>query len=534
MKPIKPRSILLAIGFLTLVLVGEGLSFPNFTKPIKEPYYIQALPVNGNNCLALSPTSLYWVEKDGSPPKRLFRLRKSDELRKVLVLGDRFFLLSEHQLYLSDDGGRSWKDISPRISDTARLKTMEIIGTKFFLGASDGLYTSGLEIFQFKKADAFPPNEPILRIRGKSSNIYFVLTDRGLYKTRDGGASFDKLLGDIPKETENDETEIEEPSEIQAFGGFASLEIDPTAEKVWVGSDTGVFESAQGGLNFRKLPSAGLLSPKITALAWTPEGLLAGTRRGIYLLGSASWKMTAPALGEKKIFDLFQQNGNLWVSYESGFDRVELEPSPQTPNAFGSETQKRNLFVSVKKLIADEPSALAVQKAAIRYSHTPNGKIRSWQVLSRLKTLLPDVSYSVGKTRANTIDIDRGGTADEDVYILGPEDWGRSQSVGVSWDLGELLFSSNQTSIDSREKLMVELRDEIVCEVTRLYYERRRLQIELLSENYTGEKLIDTSLRIEELTAQIDGLTGSWFSKHSKNRQTLADIIEKSFAEIQL
>ena len=64
---------------------------------------------------------------------------------------------------------------------------------------------------------------------------------------------------------------------------------------------------------------------------------------------------------------------------------------------------------------------------------------------------------------------------------------------------------------------MVEMRNDILSEVTRLYFERRKAQIELLrsSELPTKEEL-DKKLRLHELTALIDRLTGGYFSRSLK------------------
>ena len=61
---------------------------------------------------------------------------------------------------------------------------------------------------------------------------------------------------------------------------------------------------------------------------------------------------------------------------------------------------------------------------------------------------------------------------------------------------------------------MVQLREDLLNSVTRLYFERRRLQMEFASEkNMTEKQLIEKELRLEELTASIDALTGGEFSK---------------------
>ena len=62
---------------------------------------------------------------------------------------------------------------------------------------------------------------------------------------------------------------------------------------------------------------------------------------------------------------------------------------------------------------------------------------------------------------------------------------------------------------------MVELRDDIMNEVTRTYFERRRLQIDLLASPPQDLKLsLEKELRLQELTADIDALTGNYFSEH--------------------
>ena len=63
---------------------------------------------------------------------------------------------------------------------------------------------------------------------------------------------------------------------------------------------------------------------------------------------------------------------------------------------------------------------------------------------------------------------------------------------------------------------MVQLRNDVVDEVTRLYFERRRLQVELLTRQPAEpQPALYKALRIQELTALIDGLTGGYFSQQT-------------------
>jgi hypothetical protein len=65
--------------------------------------------------------------------------------------------------------------------------------------------------------------------------------------------------------------------------------------------------------------------------------------------------------------------------------------------------------------------------------------------------------------------------------------------------------------------LVAELRDNILDEVTRLYFERIRLKMEL--DNLTIEdrkKRLEKELRLKELVASLDALTDGYFSKALK------------------
>jgi len=65
--------------------------------------------------------------------------------------------------------------------------------------------------------------------------------------------------------------------------------------------------------------------------------------------------------------------------------------------------------------------------------------------------------------------------------------------------------------------LMVELRDDILDEINKLYFERLRVKSEL--DNLAIEdrsKRFDKQLKFEELTASLDSLTGGYYSDQSR------------------
>jgi hypothetical protein len=72
---------------------------------------------------------------------------------------------------------------------------------------------------------------------------------------------------------------------------------------------------------------------------------------------------------------------------------------------------------------------------------------------------------------------------------------------------------------------MVELREEILDQVTRLYFERRRLQVEMMNAQPAALKETwEQQLRIDELTALIDGFTGGQFSRMTQENNNAREV----------
>ena len=108
----------------------------------------------------------------------------------------------------------------------------------------------------------------------------------------------------------------------------------------------------------------------------------------------------------------------------------------------------------------------------MRYAEVNPEKIQIGAANALIAPLLPDLSLGYDLGSNENVDLDRGGTGDADQFILGPEERDRQWSVNVGWDVGELIWNPDQTSIDTRSKLMVELRDDLLNQLNHLFYAR--------------------------------------------------------------
>lgn len=164
------------------------------------------------------------------------------------------------------------------------------------------------------------------------------------------------------------------------------------------------------------------------------------------------------------------------------------------------------------ELSRDEPTIGELQRAAIKYAEVEPGKITNWRRQAAMKALLPDISVGYDTDTYRTIDAyNYGGKT---TYTVGPDDGAKGWDVSASWDLGDLIYNESQTSIDSRSKLMVQLRNDVLDQLNPAYFERKKLQLELLKiPDKTSQAFLEREIRIEELTATIDGLTGGYLSR---------------------
>ena len=80
----------------------------------------------------------------------------------------------------------------------------------------------------------------------------------------------------------------------------------------------------------------------------------------------------------------------------------------------------------------------------------------------------------------------------------------------VAWNLPQLVFNAEELDVASLAGLV----EGLLKESTRLYYMRRRLQVDMILTPPTDQaSLLTKQLRLEELTGLIDAMTGGWFSR---------------------
>ena len=174
-----------------------------------------------------------------------------------------------------------------------------------------------------------------------------------------------------------------------------------------------------------------------------------------------------------------------------------------------------------------EPTIRQVQEAAIQYAELNPEKIAQWRKKASRRAFFPKMVVSFDKDMNTTLSSNIWGTYTNGTlpgrYYIGPEDQTRyrnnNYSISLTWELGDLIWNYDQTSIDTRSRLMVQLRNDIMDEVARIYFERRRIKGELANLTAEDTKRVEKQNRLDELTARLDGFTGGFFSRVIKSEQ---------------
>lgn len=473
----------------------------------------------------------------------------------------RFLVASSHQLF--EGGNSSWKELWSQNDAGAAIQkifTFEFIPDYLFVLTTGKIFLGNLRTHCWQLVYKDSGRTPLsFAVHPKNPNHWYLGTQKGLWETDDAGKKwfpskifsaphpitllhFEENLLLIAEEGSLHLASYEKPARLvfevsqknvgsspEDLGSEMAdentsllpkihdlISIEKNHPRFFLATQNGVFESCDGGHQWSPLPQSGLESVMILQLAYSKKtGLLyAVTPRGVYSyeFGSSRWTKMFKGLAKERAQSIAVWNEEKLIAItEDGF--VQYPLSPFRPEG-GMATEipffqpSRETLALFKQLLILEPSAREVQKKVVRYANVSNAKIQRWHAGSRLAAMLPNFSFSKNMDRSASISTYSGK------YITGPEDVSKGWDTGVSWNLGDMIYSSDQTSIDSREKLMVELRNDILSEATRIYYERRRLQIDTVFQpSATQQEHLERLLRIDELTSLLDGMTDGFFGK---------------------
>lgn len=205
------------------------------------------------------------------------------------------------------------------------------------------------------------------------------------------------------------------------------------------------------------------------------------------------------------------------------------EGTPDPAAAKQKAQQKGRAFGKLRQILKSEPSCKDVQRAALRFYKLEPERINRMAVASRAKAIVPEIEGSIDNSVGHTFTNTRDGLYPSSTLAnLGRVSPGAASDnpdgykervqtntdnllwrVRAVWNLDRLVFNSEELDVKSLNSL----EENLVREVTTLYYSRQRLIANLiLSGPEEDEEIFYELLRLDEMTATIDALTGGFFA----------------------
>lgn len=170
----------------------------------------------------------------------------------------------------------------------------------------------------------------------------------------------------------------------------------------------------------------------------------------------------------------------------------------------------------VKKLLErykNEPTIREVQEAAGRFAEVHPEIMHSWRSRARAAALGPQIRGEYRYVSDADLTTRSGGEVTADSLTRG-EGYQHRPLARAQWDLDRLIFNPDELRVSNEIVDLVRLRESVLDQVTKIYYERRRLQVDLdLTPPKDIAGRVRKELRLQELVADLDSMTGGFFSK---------------------
>ena len=488
---------------------------------------ISVFPGDDNFTCAASSKTVYLSQNSGELWEKTFSLEaEADEINFVTF--DFFnpkvlYLATTKGLFVTKNRGRDWENIFRRVSEAANdvswIALDLLDARKIYIGTKESLYVSSDSGETWRKSNGGLPGSPVrsVVVHPSNSQVLYLANNYGLFKSIDTAQTWKRIYVTSPEVLDDeDKDESAQISEDKSLINCVAID-KGNPKKIFIATGEGVFVSQDAGELWNKLPAQGLSCDYVNFIVVSDKNgaVYTATKEGVFefLPELNRWQEIYQGLTARDVRSLAlnRKGKQLFAGTDRGiFKTIDINLAQKQNREEKDKNIKIDFEQALKGLSANEPTIRQVQEAALRYAEVVHpDRIKALRRNARLKALLPDVSLDYDKTIYSATGKDYSN------IVIGPRDWG----LTLSWDVGDLIFSEQVRLIDSNTRLMVQLRDDILNEVTRLYYERRKLQTELiLTPPETPHDKLAKTLRLEELTANIDALTGGYFSRNLKNK----------------
>jgi len=517
------RMGILVVLFLA-VWFEAGIVFSEDDKhPVFRNTEVRSIYISDSGMYAATKKELYIYGKEEGEWIPVFKLPASEnEINCIWADAENILVGTKRGLLLSRNRGESWltvfRSMVSEKSDILCIEASDNGGNDIFIGTRRGIFSGDNSLKRWKDVSASLRNKPVKCIKFIDGILYAGSED-GLYAARDPGRGWERriAINGPENEIEADEPDAVIPEEDLSDLGINSVLKDGSG--LYASSSKRIFRSVDGALSWQPISTDGVSGRINRVLALdAPGSLYCASSKGIFFTvmndenSSARWSKIEDRIGRAVwVYDIRfdrQETNFLWAATNKGLYRILLND-----RAGQTSVDVEKPAIRLRAIFDQEPTFKELQGAAMEFAEVDPDKITRWRNQAKLKALLPKVSLGFDKDRSSTAEIYTSAT--RDYVIAGPDDVSNGFDVSLSWELADLIWSDDQTNIDVRSRLTTQLRNDILDDLRRAYFERRRLQFELAQSPPKDLRTrFEKETRLQELTQAIDDLTGNYLSNH--------------------
>ena len=171
-----------------------------------------------------------------------------------------------------------------------------------------------------------------------------------------------------------------------------------------------------------------------------------------------------------------------------------------------------------------EPTVRAVQQAALKYSALSPEIFKGMRTRSRAQAALPQLTVRVTKDLDQE---DRALTRFGETNNTQPQNISATVTNGddiqlyaeARWKLNESVFNYQETAVMRENRYSAKERQKLLQTVTQVYFERKRALLKMKPTKPGSEAAQLAQLKIAQIEAELDALTGGWFTSKLPPKQ---------------
>lgn len=455
------------------------------------------------------------------------------------------FIATSFGAYFSKPGSIKWEKLFENTKiESNTVNSLFVEDSVAYLSTNDGLWVCNLSEDTCRRLNEGlqPTNETgnqEIFYTAKYGNYLFLTSASGIYSFDYNTYSWRNIAGLIKK---------------LPNGNINARHLLMDKEgRLWAACGTGIYVTADDGNTWHN-KSNGIKKNKdgfqeLFYLFESKNNFYAATASGVYLYNKKNgfWDDISSGIrtvnGNKNVYWLTEYKNKLYSATDEGLFAIRT-------SSFVSQKTKQDVMVDDKENAKDEeivlkgkieseftnleelePQLVEVQKQALQFASLPTASdYKRYRVQARLRNFIPRVGFDINSANSDvnlyefqkeiTTDISLSNRFNSDSLNRLQRDGKSFKQLSVQWNANQLLYDDEIREILNQARLTANIRENILDDVTKLYFQRRKLQLEALTSlNMDFRKRLNHELQIAELTGQLDSRTGGWFSKELERKK---------------